>query len=284
MKTFLRLYLYDMRCSLHDLLPRFAIVGVFAALCSILVCFHISSTPSQSVRLNYAACIAAVFGGSSEFVPEHADYFTLPAAWLCNCLAIAYATLDYPSRHLSGVGQTALILSGSRWTWWLSKCAWTITCCLLCCMAVFGGCAIGALCFGTDAGLSLSKEAGNLLGFFIATASPLAEGTANIGPFLISATAALIALSLMQLVFSTLVAPYIGFVFTICILFSSAFRLSGLLIGNYLMIARSNLAIANGVDVSWGVAISCILAMASILIGGSLFNRRPVIKKGVDAT
>ncbi len=274
--TIMRLYSYDMRCSMQSIAPRIALATLLAALCSLVSYLYASSGPSPRHTLSYAACIASVFGGISEFVPERGESFVLPASWLCNCLAITFVTLDYPARSLKSVGATALVLSGSRGSWWLAKCLWAITCCLLGYAASLSGCLLCALGIEAGADLRLPKDSADLLGFFMATESPLAQGTADIGQFLACAPVILVAISLIQLVLSVHMAPYVGLVADICIFFASSFWLNDLLLGNYLMLARSNLAIANGVDAKEGLALGCILALLAIAIGAALFNRRSI--------
>lgn len=284
LSTVARLYVYDMRCGVPSVAPRLAIAALLAALCSLVFYLCASAAPSQDCDLNFAAYIASVFGGSSEFVPERGESFTLPAAWLCNCLAITFVTLDYPSRNLRSVGTMALVLSGNRWSWWISKCLWVGTCCLLGYAASLSGCLLCALGAGASSGLELSKELAELLGFFIATDAPLAQGTADIGVFLACAPVILIAISLFQLALSVHVAPYIGLVASICVFFASSFWLNGLLLGNHLMVARNSLAIANGVSSEWGAAIAGLFALLAAVIGGLLFNRRSILTRERDAS
>ena len=279
-----RLYAYDMRCGISSVAPRLAIVTLLAALCSLMFYLYASAAPSASCTLNYATYIAAVFGGSSEFIPERGEGFSLPAAWLCNCLAITFVTLDYPSTNLKSVGTMALVLSGSRWSWWISKCLWVGTCCLLGYVASLSGCLLCALGVGASPGLGLSKEAAELLGFFMASASPLARETADISEFLACAPVVLISISLIQLAISMHTAPYIGLVASICAFFASSFWLNCILLGNHLMIARSDLTIANGVPAEWGAAIACLFALLAVVIGGLLFNRRSIHARERDAS
>ena len=280
--SLVHLYRYDLRCGFHGLLPRLGLAGCLAALCDIVTFLHASSNPSHELHLNYSAYLASIFGGTSEFVPERAEFFVLPAAWLCNCLAISYVTLDYPAKHLGGVGTMAITLSGSRWSWWLSKCAWVVTCCLLCYGIDLIVCILCAIGTGASADLGFSKELAQFMGFFMATGSPLAQDTSGVEAFLLCAPTALAAISLVQLAFSVLCTPYMGFIVTVCSLFASAFLLNPMCMGNYLMIARSNLAIPNGVDALRGAIIACSIAAAAVLIGGAIFSRQSLIKRRTD--
>lgn len=274
-----RLCSYDLRCDLASSLAHLALVGCFAALLNLIALLKAASLPSGNIDLGLSGYIATTFGGSSEFIPERNEPFVLPAAWLCCCLAIAYATLAYPARHLKGIGTTTLILSGSRWLWWLSKCVWVVIHCFACCAVILATCTLFTIGTADSMELTLDKELAYWLGFFMATDAPFSQGTASIGELFTCIVLALTAISLIQLVFSVLFAPFVGFIVTICILFASAFCLHPALIGNYLMIARSNLAIANGVDATYGTVMACVVAVTAVLAGGTLFNRQNILRR-----
>lgn len=93
---------------------------------------------------------------------------------------------------------------------------------------------------------------------------------------------ALSALLLIQLAISLLVRPILGFVSTMVILYGSAFFLSPWLIGNYLMVARTDVVRTAGVSVPMGILLSLSLILAAVLVGGFLFSRFNIINRGDD--
>ena len=70
--------------------------------------------------------VLCLFGGIPVYDPSSGREFEFPMVWISVFVAAAYVTLDYPLYDLKGVGATSIVISGSRWSWWLSKCCWII--------------------------------------------------------------------------------------------------------------------------------------------------------------
>lgn len=92
------------------------------------------------------------------------------------------------------------------------------------------------------------------------------------------------ALCSIQLVLAFATTPLLGFSVTVAQLLVASFFLNPWLLGNYLMLARSNLVIANGVAVNNGALLSLAIIIASIVLGGHLFARRDILGRESDAS
>ena len=95
--------------------------------------------------------------------------------------------------------------------------------------------------------------------------------------FVLLLPCAMSALLILQLTVSLLFNPAAGFLTTTALLLASAYYTSPLLLGNYLMTARLNIALTNGLLPADGVVLSLSLILICILLGGFIFTRRDIM-------
>ena len=89
------------------------------------------------------------------------------------------------------------------------------------------------------------------------------------------------ALLILQLTVTLLFNPAAGFLTTAVLLLASAYYTSPLLLGNYLMTARLDIALTNGMAPANGLLLSLSLILTCVLIGGFIFRRRDIMgRKG----
>lgn len=104
-------------------------------------------------------------------------------------------------------------------------------------------------------------------------------GTYDLGCFVLVFPLMVMAICLLQLELSLALGPTLAFASTSVILLASAYLFHPLLPGEYLMIARLDLSIPNGVGMAGGVAYALAMAAASVLAGGLHFSRMDCIDK-----
>lgn len=78
-------------------------------------------------NVSFGDIFCGFFGGGEPYHPDTAIPWALPVVLLLVCSLVFYLTLDYPYRDLAGMGKQLIVAAGSRWGWWLSKCAWVIS-------------------------------------------------------------------------------------------------------------------------------------------------------------
>lgn len=216
------------------------------------------------------------FAGTSQFFAFGGDPFRLPVIWAFVCLFALYLVLWYPYRDLLGFGRVAVVAGGSRWRWWFAKCAWVIVAIAAFCLCTFVVSAISSLLVGGRPSLTASEEMPFLLGL---RESQLADPPYLIIPSIAVIFVSLAALALFQLLLSLITGPVISFACSISILFLSAFYFDPLLIGNSMMLARSDCLMEGGISASAGMRIAISLAGVSVLVGGFLFSRMDITDK-----
>ncbi len=274
-----RMLAVDLRFGAREVAGRFAaallLMALLVALFKLLTLQGDGSFPG----LSFIDCLASLFGGMREYDPQHDQTFNIPASWLCVCLTGAFVVLSYPTRNLESIGARQCVAAGGRWCWWLSKCIWTVACAFLYWLLAVAV-ALAASAPGTlEEGLTLSAATVDLLGFFAAGDCAAYGGSRELLLFVAGIPFALSATYLVQLAVSVNANPLAAFAVTATLLFYAAFYLSPLLPGNYLMLARSDLVIHNGVDAGWGIALSVAAGAAAVLAGGKAFARHDLLGK-----
>ena len=231
--------------------------------------------------VSFIDCFASLFGGMSEFDPSHDSSFNVPASWLCVCLAGSFVVLSYPGQNLVGVGVKQCIAAQSRWQWWLSKCVWATVCAALYwLLAVVVALLASALIASDGVGnLTLTQAAVDVLGFTASADCDACVGTQETLLFVAGVPFALAALFLVQLAVSVNLNPLAAFALTASLLFHAAFYLNGISLGNYLMLARSDLVVNNGVSAPLGIVLSLVVGTAAVVVGGKTFVRHDIVGK-----
>lgn len=274
MKLFLRLFATDIRYGLRLYLP---LLGPVVAI-SAFECFtsYTSATANnpEANPLGFADFIFALFAGMEQFEYVEGQQFSFPMAWLTLLLAIAYSTLTYPVHDLDGMGARLIAVTGNRWVWWLSKCLWTIAGSVGMCLISLGVCSAATCMVGGFFSFDPTPEINRMLNMY-GVGSTSVDG--SLLGFVLLLPCAMSALLILQLTVSLLLNPAAGFLTTTALLLASAYYTSSLLLGNYLMTARLNIALTNGLLPANGVVLSLSLLLICILVGGLIFTRRDIM-------
>lgn len=274
MRPFTRLLAADMHHGLRLYLP---FLGLAAAI-GTFECFTANAVVKMSnpgaAPLGLADFIFALFAGMERFEYVEGQQFSFPMAWMTLLCAIACSTLLYPMRDLEGMGTRLIAVTGNRWTWWLSKCLWTIFASIGLCLVDLGICAAATCVTGGSFSLVPTPEIGRLL-----NVDGLGSTSVNgsILGFVLLLPCATSALLVLQLTVSLLLNPAAGFLTTVTLLLASAYYTSPLLLGNYLMTARLDVALVDGMTPTCGTLLSLVTALTCILMGGLVFRRHDII-------
>ncbi|MDD5796503.1 MAG: hypothetical protein PUD24_06180 [Oscillospiraceae bacterium] len=223
-------------------------------------------------------CLFYFYAGINEYIPKPDEPIRIPYLWLLLNLLVCYFNVHYMSDDLSGLGQYVICRCGKRRNWWLSKCLWNFSSVLvyfclsiliiflfsMFCNAEFSfeiSETMNLICPAGDGQYSISQwDIGSIQLFFM--------------PVLVCA-----AISMLQMFISLFVRPLVSYVVTIVIYFSSMYKLSGLLLGNYAMALRSDEIVINGVPASGGIIFSVCLILASVLCGLLYFQHYNILSR-----
>lgn len=269
----------DLRAGISEVRGKLLLVSIVTAGVIAFTVLVGKAVGYEGIRWNLAGTLGSCFGGINEFRPDMGDRFRFPAAWMVTLTSIAYVPLSYPYRDLMGFGRSVLISSGSRGSWWLSKCLWTVVVTLLSCCLVLVICVAGALLSGDGLGLDMTGQTPLAIGFM-----PTAlEGSYDLSRYFLSVPFLLCALCLMQMSLSLALKPVLSLAFTAALLLGSAFVMHPLLPGNYLMAARTAVVAEGGMSPVVGIVLAAVIGAASVLLGYQYFSRMDCMDKEFEA-
>lgn len=266
---FLKIVRFDIRNGLAQCWWRYVIIGVlFFAAAGVLLMTVVVNETDTSV-LTYGDYLLHPFAGMKEYVYRPNQLFDIPALWLLVFLLFSYFTLSYPYRDLQNIGQTVMVSSESRVMWWLSKCLWV--CVSVICFYIVAGLStlLFVLLAGGDTSLTVSQIMPSILDF----GRMVKDGPWDFGILLIEYPIMTIAICLFQLLLSLLIKPLPSYIFTISMLFLSAYFKTPFLLGNYLMSARSSVYVTDGVSPEIGIVVALTIAALSVSFGALIIRR-----------
>ena len=281
-KKLLRFYLLDLRKGLISQWKRILVCVVLIAGLLVLnmayIDFYISNAPeaTTSFRLTFGDLLLSLFTGIDFHYPSSGVPFVLPVEWMFLVLLILYVTLDYPLSDLHAVGINSLVMGSSRGMWWLAKCLWIITLVVVFYFIILALTLFITLTSDGILSFQIHPEVPQALAFNVGN---LIEAPWDMGVFLIAIPVVLCSLALVQLFLSLLIQPVISFACMTVILFLSAYCSTEFLIGEYLMAARSNVFIADGLSPEIGIVFAMLLGLWSVLFGILFFSQQDILGK-----
>lgn len=220
--------------------------------------------------------ILTLIAGMQAYVPRDGQLFTPPITWLLLLMLMEYVVLTYPYGNLMGYGRYELLALGSRWSWWLSKCAW---CCLAALAFVVLSCGtafVVPLVLGSPISFDVTPASFDILNFDLAS---IPTGPYNFTPIILEFLTVSMGISLLELLASLVFRPIWAYVAMAALLMASAFLTTPLLLGNYLMAARSSTFVLGGLEPLVGIVIGCALTVVATVIGGLIFSRMDILNK-----
>jgi hypothetical protein len=230
------------------------------------------------VQAGFADYIMYIYGGMDIYDPGSGDPFVFPVRWVMVLLSVAFLTLNYPWNDMQGIGQQILIRTKGRMTWWLSKCGWSLASVLVYHSLIFLTAATFCSAVHGDFEGGINKEL--IYAVFRVGRGNMAEN-GSIWPFSMLLLPVWIstAMSLFQMILSLFIKPLFSFFFTAFVVISSAYFTSPLMIGNYAMTLRYDVAVIGGVNVNAGVMIGLFLFLASAITGCVRFHRYDILNR-----
>lgn len=226
-----------------------------------------SATPTTG---NY---LSVIFCGIPEYVPSNRDVFPVPFLWLLFFIYLHYSMSAYPKSDIYGFGQQVILKAGNRCYWWLSKLAFVFAWVTV----YFCATVIICLVFGQFNG-GATIEPNEILGsndvYFEFTRLTSTQLILNLilMPFFIS-----LSLAFAQLVLSFVFSPIISLLSISVVYIASAYFMSPFLPGEYAMLKRSNFSVQNGVSTDFGMVLSVVISVVSIVLGFVAFNKMDIL-------
>lgn len=273
---FIKYFSLDIRYGILRQYKKYILFSVLI----ILAFFEFRSTQISFENYNFSLMdsLLYIYGGMKEFTPTLGEAFKIPYLWLLNHILILFFTLNYMHKDLEGFGQQTIYRSGSRTSWWFSKClhqfisvisfyliSWLE---LVVCTLTTGGQISLKI---TEIMKSITEVGTNIL------EEPNWDLQLNIIVLPVLFT---VSLGLLQMTLCLFIKPVFSYVISGVVCISSAYYLNPVLLGNYAMALRSDELVANGVNMIIGMILLISLGVCSIIVGALKFRRYDILTKG----
>ncbi len=221
--------------------------------------------------------------GMEEFVPSPGAKFRFPSLWVAVMVYISYITLFYPFKDLNGYGKSILLSVGNKKAWYLSKCMWVILSTAIYFLCAFLILFIFSLLSGAQLNTNISVNTISRFVPFITSENPPFTADylyCNISliHFILPVTVS-ICLNLFQMLLSLFIKPFYSFIFTVSYIICGAYYMKPYMIGNFSMIGRSSVFLANGVDFNIGAVICTALIVFTVITGTVIFSKQDILNK-----
>lgn len=269
---------YDLKCGLLKEYKKYIIaIGLF-----IIIGFDFF-IKMNDIEITVPDYLFYLFFGMEEYVPSPGNKFRFPALWVAVVLYVSYITLYFPYKDLNGYGKNILLNTQSKKTWYLSKCMWVTVSTIIYFLIGFVVLSLFAIISGAEITADVSSNAVIKFIQFITTEQNLFYNDAmyykvTLLHFILPVVICIMN-NLFQLFLSLFIKPFFSFIFTVSYTIASAYYLKFFMLGNYAMIARSNIFIDNGVNFTDGLIISLGVILVVIISGTVLFSKQDILNK-----
>lgn len=269
---------YDLKCGLLKEYKKYIVaIGLF-----LIIGFDFFIKMSD-IEITVPDYLFYLFFGMEEYVPSPGNKFRFPALWVAVILYVSYITLYYPYKDLNGYGKNILLNTQSKKTWYLSKCMWVTVSTTIYFLVGLVVLSLFAIISGAEITPDVSSKVVIKFIPFITTEQNLFYNDAiyykvTILHFVIPVIICVMN-NLLQLFLSLFIKPFFSFIFTVSYTIASAYYLKSFMLGNYAMIARSNIFIDNGVNFTDGLIISLSVILMVIISGTVLFSKQDILNK-----
>lgn len=269
---------YDLKCGLLKEYKKYIVaIGLF-----IIIGFDFFIKMSD-IKITVFDYLFYLFFGMEEYVPSPGNKFRFPALWVMVILYISYITLYYPYKDLNGYGKNILLNTKSKKTWYLSKCLWVSISTIFYFAIGFVVLSLFAIISGTEMSANVSSNVVIKFIPFITTKQNLFFNNAiyykvSVSHFVLPVIICIMN-NLFQLFLSLFVKPFFSFIFTVSYTIASTYYLERFMLGNYAMIARSDIFIDNGVNFTDGFIISLSAVFIITILGTTLFSKQDILNK-----
>lgn len=280
MKLF-KLALFDLRRGIREEWIKFAFAFIVCIACCSLMCYQLTlykqaNNINDNVSITVMDFILYNLRGMKLYSPNMDGQYLLPAVWMFNQVMIALIVGYYPVRDLNGYGKNTLLRTQSRARWLLSKLMWIVCMVTLYYVVIYSASFIFALFTGN----SLSFMPGNYITrlFYDINLQDIYVENFVIFIIVMPLLTSIVA-SILQVMMSYIIGPFISFVAIIVIMLSSTYISNPALIGNASMVIRSRFATPVGFTAEENVLCLAIYLISALIIGFIYFRNKDILNR-----
>lgn len=262
------------------LVPLF--IGIFY---SVMYYHNLSAVSSRGDCVTGASigdCIAYIFKGIPRFIAGKNTYFEIPIEYLVINCTLAVFVGKYALKDIKGTGKYRLILSGSRFSWWIGKLIWNMATVIMYYLALFAGIYITAVCnIGRFPQKTITIKPDiaywqNIIRFD----NPDGTDWIDVSTVLLFSAIIILtsmAISLLQMSLEFYFGSIVSVILVVSIYVFSAFKLHVMLPGNYLMANRYDFVCSGGIQCDYAIITDAIIIFVAFIVGLYAIKKYDVI-------
>ncbi len=256
---------YDIR---EGILKKFL---YFLVLIAVILYFVVSSAmilSNTQGNCSVTDIFLYLWRGSPKPVLQRGQTFEIPIFYLFLHVLILFFACYYPIRELKTKGRILILFFRSRTVWWYGKCIWNFigTFCIY--FLFFVVISIVVLFFDGD--FLLTREMQEQLdGILLTDNSKVILLYCFLAGYCV-----MLAMNQIQITLQLICPPVVGFLIMLSLLTASFCMESSLLLGNYLMLCRTELFENGSVNLQFGCLYALFIWILSIFAGKIIIERK----------
>ncbi|HIT90009.1 MAG TPA: hypothetical protein IAC41_06290 [Candidatus Merdenecus merdavium] len=279
---FIKILVFDIRSAVKNnyllfLTPVFLTLVIFANFM-----IRISNLESINVisrgELSFGDYWMFAFGGMKEYIPSIGESFIFPIVWLLIYLLFLFIVLYYPYKDMEGIGKQILVSSSGRKIWWASKCCWIVICAFIYHFILYffglGLCAAMKMPLSEEVNMRFVYHIYEMFLDPEAIEEKMIPLAVYILPFIFS-----VSIALFQMTVSLYFKPVFGFLVSSVILLSSAYYMTPLLYGNFVIPIRHDWFIESKISPYTGIFVMIFIGLFSAFVGGFAFSKYDILNR-----
>lgn len=215
--------------------------------------------------------------GDKVYNYQDGERFIMPANWICFQVIVALIVGYYPIRDLSGYGKNTLVRSQSRVLWFTSKIILTVILVVLFYIAIYGTTLVFGLFDSGSVSANLNVDVTNI--FYQVNISDIYMPT-FIAYLLIIPLLTSIAMSIVQVVLSFVINPFLSLVLVIGYFTIGTYYDAPYLIGNFSQVLRSKFFnMDTGHTMEQAFLCLGIITVVFLVFGYIYFSKKDILNK-----
>ena len=215
--------------------------------------------------------------GDKVYNYQDGERFIMPANWICFQVIVALIVVYYPIRDLSGYGKNTLVRSKSRVLWFTSKIILTVILVALFYVAIYGTTLVFGLFDSGSVSTNLNVDVTNI--FYQVDISDIYMPTFIVYMLVVPLLTS-ITISIVQVVLSFVVNPFISLVLVIGYFTLGTYYDSPFLIGNFSQIFRSKFFnVEDGRTMEQALLYLGIITVVFLVFGYIYFSKKDILNK-----
>lgn len=216
-------------------------------------------------------CVS-ILSGLEEYIPNFSRPISIPTSWIVLTAFLPFLQGDYIKNDMQGMGIQKVLLSG-RERWWVGKCAYILFTVLLY-MGILYGIPILICALGSGQTLDAGKD---ILIYTYGFSDLYANSGDFWGYFLVLPFLCCLAIAIWTNVLGMIWNPSKAFMVVVIYLVAGIFYLHPAFIGNQLMLLRGTYFNPDGVQLSVGIWIDCLLILTGMITGLCYMEKKNLI-------